>query len=118
MLCPVRTDDESRIVVRVVVRAQPRRTIVLATRLQSRAIERFHLPAILGGERQVQVRRLLFGLVQAQRSLALRAQLDTVCRRSLRDDRDAERFERLEEEGLARCIVADSEFDVVKHAFS
>src|SRR5258708_17005556 len=62
---PVRTNDESCIVVRVVVRAQTRRTIVSATRLQSRAIESFDLPAILGHERQVKMRRLLLGLLQA-----------------------------------------------------
>jgi hypothetical protein len=53
---PVRTNDESCIVVRVVVRAQTRRTIVFATRLQSRAIESFDLLAILGRERQVKMR--------------------------------------------------------------
>src|SRR6476620_5490488 len=37
---PVRTNDKSCIVVRVVVRAQTRRSIVFAARLQSRAIER------------------------------------------------------------------------------
>jgi hypothetical protein len=63
---PVRTNDESCVVVRVVVRAQTRRTIVFATRLQSRAIESFDLLAILGPERQVKMRRLLLGLVQAQ----------------------------------------------------
>ncbi len=46
----VRTNDESCIVVRVVVRAQTRRTIVFATRLQSRAIESFDLLAILASE--------------------------------------------------------------------
>src|SRR5437899_5187703 len=63
---PVRTNDESCIVVRVVLRAQTRRTIVFATRLQSRAIESFDLLAILGRERQVKMRRLLLGLVQTQ----------------------------------------------------
>jgi hypothetical protein len=38
---PVRTNDKRCIVVRAVVRAQARRTIVPATRLQSRAIEGF-----------------------------------------------------------------------------
>ena len=84
---PVRANDESCIVVRVVVRAQARRTIVFATRLQSRAIESFDLPATLGRERQVQMRRLLLRLEQAQRSLALCAELDTVGRRPLRDNR-------------------------------
>ena len=63
---PVRTDDESCIVARVVVRAQTRRTIVFATRLQSRAMESFDLPAILGHERQVKTRRFFLGLEQAQ----------------------------------------------------
>src|SRR5439155_11626978 len=116
---PVRTNDESCIVISVIVRAQTRRTIVFATRLQSRAIESFDLLAILGRERQEEMRRLLLGLAKAQRSLALwTKQLDTVGRRSLRDNSNAERFECLEEERSARCIVADSEFDVVKHEFS
>ena len=62
----VRINDESCIVVRVVFRAQTRRTIVFATRLYSRAIESFDLLAILGPERQVKMRRLLLGPVQAQ----------------------------------------------------
>ena len=63
---PVRTNDESRVVVRVVVRAQTRRTIVLAAGLQGRSIESFDLLAILGRERQVKMRRLLLGLEHAQ----------------------------------------------------
>ena len=63
---PVRTNDERCIVVRVVVRAQTRRALDFATRLQSRAIESVDLLAILGRERQVKMRRLLLGLVQAQ----------------------------------------------------
>src|SRR5262249_23263648 len=63
---PVRTKGESCIVVRVVLRAQTRRTIVFAPRLHSRAIESVNLVAILGLERQVKMRRLFCGLVQAQ----------------------------------------------------
>jgi hypothetical protein len=62
---PVRTNDESCIVSPVVFRVQTRPTIVFATRLQSRAIESFHLLAILGRERQVKLRRLLLRLVKA-----------------------------------------------------
>src|SRR5438094_8315636 len=83
---PVRTNDESCIVVRVVVRAQTRRAIVFATRLHCRAIESFDLLAILGRERQVKTRRLLLGLVQAQSSLTHRTKLDTVRRLPLRDN--------------------------------
>ena len=63
---PVRTDDESCVVVRVVLRAQTRCTVVFATCRHGGAIESFDLLAILGGERQVKRRRLLPGLVQAQ----------------------------------------------------
>ena len=68
---PVRTNDKSCIVVRVVVRAQTRRTIVFASRLQSRAIESFDLLAIFGCERQVKMGGHFLGLVQAQRHLTL-----------------------------------------------
>jgi hypothetical protein len=112
---PVRTNDEGCIVVRVVVGAQTRRTIVIGPRLQRRAMKSFDLLAILDSERQVKMRGLLVGLVQAQRSLSLRAKLDTVRRRLLRDDSRAQRFERLEEERFARRLVADTELDVVKH---
>jgi hypothetical protein len=60
---PVGPNDESCKVVRVVVRAQTRRTIVFATPLQGRTIESFDLLAIFGRERQVKMRRLLLGLV-------------------------------------------------------
>ena len=45
---PVRANDESCIVVRVIVGAQTRRTIVFATCLQGRAMESFDLLAIIG----------------------------------------------------------------------
>ena len=51
----VGTDDERRIVVRVIVRAKTRRTVVLATGLQGRAMEGFDLLPVLGHERQVKV---------------------------------------------------------------
>jgi hypothetical protein len=63
---PVWTNDESGIVVRVIFRAQTWHTIVFATGLHSRAIESVDLLAILGRERQVKMRRLLLGLVEAQ----------------------------------------------------
>jgi len=62
----VGTDNESRIVVRVVVGAQSRRTIIFAACLQSGTIEGFDLLAILSPERQVKMRRLLLGLEQTQ----------------------------------------------------
>ena len=63
---PVRTNDESGIVVLVVLRAQTRRTVVFGAALQGRAMESFDLLAIPGRERQVEMRRLFLGLVHAQ----------------------------------------------------
>ncbi len=114
---PVRANDEGCIVVRVVVRAQTGRAIVFATGCQSRAMESFDLLASVGRESQVKMRRLLLGLVQAQRRLTLRAELDTVRRRPFRHNSNAERFECAEEERFARCVVADPEFDMIKHEF-
>src|SRR5689334_2885636 len=74
---PVRANDKSRIVIRVVMRTQARCTIVFATRLQSGAIESVDLLPILGRERQVKMRRLLVSLIQAQRSLTFCTQLDS-----------------------------------------
>src|SRR5690242_15756529 len=116
---PVRPNDESRIVTRVVLRAQARRAVVLAPRREGLAIEGIDLPAILGRERDVKRRRLHLGLVQAQRDVTLPgADLDAVRRRPLAGNHYAERLERLQEESLARRIVAHSELDVVEHGFS
>src|SRR5690606_25698949 len=65
-IVPVRADDESRVVVRVVLRAQAGRAIVLAARCQSRAMEGVDLPAILRRERQVKIGGLLLSLEHAQ----------------------------------------------------
>jgi len=66
----VRTNDEGGIVVRVVLRAQTRRTIVFAPRFKSCAVEVFDLAAILGRESQVEMRRLLLDSTDAQRRFA------------------------------------------------
>jgi len=53
--------------------------------------------------------------------VAIGAALVTVALPDRTQDRlneDAERLERLEEEGLARRVVADAELDMVKHALS
>jgi hypothetical protein len=63
---PVRTNDEGGIVVRVVLRAQTGRTIAFAPRLKSRAVEIVDLPAILGREGQVEMRRFLLDSADAQ----------------------------------------------------
>ena len=67
-IVPVRSDDESRIVVRVVLRAQARRTVIFATRRQRRAIERVDLLVVIGNERNVKMRWFLPGLEQTQRN--------------------------------------------------
>lgn len=61
---------------------------------QGRAIETIDLAAILGHARQVQMRRLLLGLADAQRRLAIWvAKLDTIRRSPFLDNSYAERFE-------------------------
>ncbi len=111
---PVRTNDERRIIVRVVLGTETRRTIVFATRLERGSMELFHLAAVLGGERQVEMRCLLLDSTEAQRRLAVWA-ANLNAERSLGDNGYAERLECPEEERLARRIVADSEYDVVEH---
>src|SRR6185437_617503 len=113
---PVRPDDERGVILSAIVRAQTWRAIVRGARRQSRAMESFDLLATCGHERQVKMRRLLRGLEEAQRGLSVRAELDS--ERSFRYHLHADRFERLQEERLARCIVADSEYNVVEHGFS
>jgi hypothetical protein len=70
---PIWTNDESCVVVRVVLRTQTRRAIVFAARLKSRTVEIFNLPTILGREGQVEMRRLFLDSADAQRGLAVRA---------------------------------------------
>src|SRR5512143_3434841 len=90
----VRTNDESRVVVRVIVRTQTRWTIVLASCLQRCSIEGFNLLSILGHEREVKTSPLVLGLEDAQRSVAVwAAKLDTVRRLPFRNDSYAEGFE-------------------------
>ncbi len=115
---PVRTNDESRIVVRVVLRAQTRSTVVLATGRQGRTKKRIYLLVTLRRERQVEMRGvLLLNAAYAQGRLTVgTAELDT--ERPFRKNGYPKRFERLEEKSFARRIVADSEYDVIKHAVS
>ena len=62
------------------------------------------------------MRRLLFGGKDAQRSLAVRAELDA--ERTLLQNREPQRRERREEERLARRVVRHTEYDVVEHEWS
>src|ERR1043165_6984153 len=61
---PVGTDNERRVVVRVIVRAQARRPFAPGARRKGRAIEGIDLLAALGGERDMKVRGLLLRLEQ------------------------------------------------------
>lgn len=65
----VRTDDESRVVARVVVRAQTGCTIVLAACRECRTMEILDLLPILGREREVKRRRPVIALVEAKGSV-------------------------------------------------
>ena len=63
---PVRPNNESRIVICVVMLAQTRRTVVFATHLQCRAIATVDLLVTLGRECQLEMRRLVLGLACAE----------------------------------------------------
>jgi hypothetical protein len=68
-----------------------------------------------------EVRERALRMVQEHRGEypSLWAAIESIApKRTFGDNPYAERFECLKEERLARCIVADSEFDVVKHEFS
>lgn len=111
----IRADDEGCVVVCVVLRAQPRWPVVLAPRGKRRAVEGLDLLPSPSSEGQMQVRRLRFDSPNAQRRLAVRtAKFDT--EGPLQSNDHAEWFERPGEECLALCIVADTEYDMVKHA--
>lgn len=114
---PVRTNDESCIVVRMVDGTKTRCAVVLSARHKRRAIEGLDLLAIARAECEVKMRRCFFGFeANAQGRLTVwAAKFDA--ERPLGDNGYAERFERLDEERFTRRIVADSEYDVVKHGF-
>ena len=113
---PVRTNDESCIVGRVVLQTQARRTIVLTACRQSRAMESLNLLLILGPECQMKIGRLFLNLKQALGRHAICAKLDT--QGPLLDNGYTERFKRLEKERFAGGIVAHSDDNVVKHGSS
>ena len=65
-IVPVRTDDESCVIIGMVARAQAGRAIVFATGLQGCAVEGVDLLTIFGGEGQMKMGRRLLGLIDAQ----------------------------------------------------
>ena len=72
------TNDESGVVIRMIVRAQTGGTVVSSAGFECSVIEGVHLPPISGRECQMQWRRFFVALEQAQRSLASRAHFDAV----------------------------------------
>ena len=60
-IVPVRTNDEGRIVVRVISRTQARLAMTLATGTNPRLIKVVNLLSGLGREREVKMRRVLLG---------------------------------------------------------
>lgn len=114
----VRPNDESGVVVRMVVRAEAGSSVIFTARCQCREIEGVDLRASGGGECQVKMRRICLGFsANAQgRDLVWSAKLDA--ERALRSNGYTKRLERLYKEGLARSIVAYSQYDVIKHESS
>src|SRR5690606_34883110 len=69
----VRADDEGGVVVRMIVRAQSRRAVVLAAGSDRGAVERVDLRVVPGGEGKVQRAGGRRGPVQPQRGMTLSA---------------------------------------------
>jgi hypothetical protein len=111
---PIRTNDEGSIVVRVVLRAQARSTIVFASHLKGSSVEVFDLLATLRREGQMQMCCLLLDPADAQRRLAVRA-AKLHAEWTFRDNSYTKRCEYLEEERFALRVVADPEHNVIKH---
>jgi len=109
-------DDKSGVVVGVIVRAQARSAVVFATGFQCCAMEGVHFLARVCDEGDVQRSRLVFRLEQAQGRVVSTAEFDTVRRLAFCPCLHSQRRKRLEIEGFACSVVADSELDVVKHA--
>ena len=111
---PIRPNDESRVVVLVVLRAKTWRTVVFCSRVKRGFVEVFYLSPILSLKGQMQMRGLLFDTADAQRRVAIAAtKLDA--ERSFRNNRHAKRLKCFEKERFAHSVVAYPKYDVVKH---
>lgn len=109
-------NDKCSAVVGVVLRPHTGRAVVMATRFECQTIEVLNLLSRLGCERQVEGRvGCLFGCTpNAKRGNAVRAaELDT--KWSVGHDLDVERCESTEKERSALGVVADAQYNVVKH---
>ena len=100
-----------------VLRTQSGRSVVLPARAKSGAMERVDLMSVLGDECNVQMRGLLFRLVQAQGARARWLTKFSTIWRPIRDDSHSNWFERLQVEGSAQRKVAYAEFYMVKHEY-
>src|SRR5262245_42293282 len=91
----VRSDDEGRIVVRMVVRPEAGRPIVFSSRCQGGTVERVDLPAIFGCERDVKRHRLMICGAEPKRGLLSAPQPCSVG--DIHHNTNTQRSERLEE---------------------
>ena len=121
---PVGVEHEGAVVVRVVVRAQTRRTVVLAARRKRGLVERIDGRAVLRGDCDVH------GFVQAafaadpEVRLAAGAEAEAaglgvvLVLLHFHDQHVAERRQRLLVKCLGTCVVRYREADVVDHVSS
>ena len=108
----VRPDDECAVVVGVIVLAQARRPVVLASSRQRRLVELAKLLSILGRESNVNGPETAAERAEPELGFAGTAEHDPAF--TFRRDADAQRVKRLEEERLAALEVRDVEADVIE----
>ena len=109
----VRPDDECRIVIGVVMRANPRRTIVLTSGSQSLFIELVDLASTVCNEGKVEGQRVALCRAQPKRGLLRPPKPRGV--RKFHHDTNAQRRKRAQEERLACFQVTHSDTDMIKY---
>ncbi|ODU19283.1 MAG: hypothetical protein ABS94_00020 [Variovorax sp. SCN 67-85] len=112
----VRSNDEGGVIVRVVVRAQPWRTVVFAACFRRCTVERIDLAAALRCECKVQRNRTVRALVNPERRLTVATQAGPM--RSLHCQADSQRRKSAQKKCFAGLAVAGTDADVIEHEFS
>jgi hypothetical protein len=111
----IRTNDKGGVVVRVVIRSQARRPVVLATGSDGAAIEVVDLTPSLCGESKMQRSTFLRAGAEPERGFVVSPQPCAVG--NLHYNSDTEWGKRLEEECFACLEIIGADSNVIEHSF-